>query len=158
MKRDEKRDTRNESPIPELAGEGVAVACDPAPGEARRNPVAQRFEDLLVFKKTRPWVKRIYESTRGGAFDRDVALRDQIRRAASSVLLNLAEGFERGNRKEFRHFVEIAKASCGEVRAALLIAHDVGYMGDPDLKDLSEEAEEIGRMLGGLRRSLLRQR
>lgn len=151
------RETRHEIRMPSRVEMSDAVECVEAPENPRRNPVARRFEDLLVFRKARPWVKRIYEVTRSGEFGRDFALVDQVRKAASSVLLNIAEGFERGNRKEFRHFVEIAKASCGEVRAALLIAHDAGYLRHQDLDDLSDEAEEIGRMLGGLRRSLLRQ-
>ena len=109
-----------------------------------------------MFNKARPWVKRIYEVSRCHDFGRDYSLRDQVRRAATSVLLNIAEGFERGNRKEFRHFVEIAKASCGEVRAGLLIAYDIGYLSKDVFEALSADGEELGRMLGGLRKALAR--
>lgn len=68
---------------------------------------------------------------------------------------NLAEGFERAGPQEFARFVSIAKASCGEVRSQLYIAIDVGNFGSDDFERLRRDAEELSRMLGGLRTSLL---
>ena len=64
--------------------------------ERSRLERAERFEDLLVWQKAREWVRQIYLLTENGRFSRDFGLRDQIRRAAVSVLSNVAEGFERG--------------------------------------------------------------
>jgi four helix bundle protein len=61
----------------------------------------------------------VYHATEQGAFARDYALRDQMRRAAISIMSNIAEGFERNSDKEFRHFLYVAKASAGEVRSLL---------------------------------------
>jgi len=68
----------------------------------------RRFEDLIAWQKARELTKRIYSLTRQGNFERDSGLRDQIRRAAVSVMSNLAEGFDRGGRAEFHQFLVIA--------------------------------------------------
>ena len=78
-----------------------------------------RFEDLEVWKAARGLTQSIYRATVGGGFGRDLALRDQIRRAAVSTMSNIAEGLERGGDKEFLQFLAQAKGSCGEVRSQL---------------------------------------
>ncbi|QBQ55970.1 four helix bundle protein [Nitrosococcus wardiae] len=67
----------------------------------------RRFEDLIAWQRARELSKRIYQITGKGAFARDYGLRDQIRRSAVSVMSNLAEGFERGSRLEFRASLKI---------------------------------------------------
>ncbi|WP_412070483.1 four helix bundle protein [Rubrivirga sp. IMCC43871] len=71
----------------------------------------QRFEDIEAWQLGRELTQRVYASSREGAFARDFALRDQIRRAAISITSNIAEGFERHTRTEFCRFLDIAKAS-----------------------------------------------
>ncbi len=83
---------------------------------------AQRFEDIKAWQKARELVKNIYQATSVGKFARDFVLRDQIRRAAVSIMSNIAEGFEREGNKEFLQFLSLAKGSCGEVRAQLYVA------------------------------------
>lgn len=115
-----------------------------------------RFEDLIAWQKARTLSMRIYEITNQGAFSRDYGLKDQIRRAAISVMSNLAEGFERGSKAEFRHFVNIAKGSCAEVRSQLYSAFDVGYIDEEQHKYLHEVASEVSKVVGGLLSSLKR--
>ena len=88
----------------------------------------QRFEDLHVWQEARSLVNEVYKVTKQRAFIRDYALRDQITRAAISSMSNIAEGFERGSRKEFIQFLNIAKASNGEVRSQLYVALDQEYI------------------------------
>ncbi len=85
----------------------------------------RRFEDLICWQKARLLVKEIYHSMKDV---RDMGFRDQIQRAAVSVLSNIAEGFESGTKQEFLNYLFIAKASAGEVRAQLYVALDVGYL------------------------------
>jgi len=118
----------------------------------------QRFEDLIAWQKARELNREIYLLTNTGAFAKDFGLRDQIRRAAVSITSNLAEGFERGGRAEFHQFVVIAKASCAEVRSQLYTALDVGYLGQEEFNRLNKMAEEVSRIIGGLRASLQRQK
>jgi four helix bundle protein len=116
------------------------------------------FEDLIAWQKARAWTREIYSITRKGAFARDYGLAGQIQRACVSVMSNIAEGFERGKRGEFHQFVSIAKASCGEVRSQLYVALDVGYVAQDQFNSLVAQGAEVGRILGGLRSSLARQR
>lgn len=77
----------------------------------------ERFEDIEAWQKARELTRSIYAMTSHGAFSKDFALRDQIRRASVSGMSNIAEGFERGGDKEFKNFLSIAKASVGEVKS-----------------------------------------
>ena len=74
----------------------------------------KNFEDLEIWN-ARALTREIYQLTRDSKFSRDFGLRDQIRRAAVSIMSNIAEGFERGGNQEFIQFLYVAKASCGEV-------------------------------------------
>ncbi|MBK8022709.1 MAG: four helix bundle protein [Chloroflexi bacterium] len=116
--------------------------------------IAERFEDLIAWQKARELTRNIYEITRRDAFRRDFGLSSQLQRAAVSIMSNIAEGFERGNPREFHHFVVIAKASCAEVRSQLYVALDAEYIAPQEFDMLLAQATEVGRILGGLRASL----
>ena len=117
-----------------------------------------KFEDLIAWQKARELTKRIYEVTRQGDFAKDFGLKDQIQRAAVSMMSNIAEGFERGGRAEFHQFLSTAKASCAEVRSQLYVALDVGYIAQSGFDQLQSLAEEVAKILGGLRASVQKQR
>lgn len=114
----------------------------------------ERFEDLIAWQKSRELANMIYQLTTDGNFARDFGFRDQIRRAAVSVMSNIAEGFERGSRADFHRFLVIAKASCGEVRSQLYLAKDIGYMDESSFNQAMALADEVSRIIGGLRRSV----
>lgn len=118
----------------------------------------ERFEDLIAWKKARELARSIYEITRQDRFAKDFGLAGQIQRAAVSIMSNIAEGYERGNQGDFHRFLSIAKASCAEVRSQLYIALDIGYLTKTDFDKLIKQAEETGRVLGGLRMSVERKR
>ena len=88
----------------------------------------KRFEDIEAWQRTRQLVQAIYEISSLGDFAKDFGLKEQIRRAAVSVMSNIAEGFERGGDKEFLQFLALAKASGGEVRSQLYVALVAGFM------------------------------
>jgi four helix bundle protein len=92
----------------------------------------KNFEDLEIWKDARLLTRGIYQLTRDSKFSKDFALRDQIRRAAVSIMSNIAEGFERGGNQEFIQFLYVAKASCGEVRSQLYVALDQSYVAPRD--------------------------
>jgi four helix bundle protein len=123
-------------------------------GEEERSAPIRRFEDLLAWQRARELAAEVYRATSDGAFARDFGLRDQIRRAAISVLSNIAEGHERATPTEFHRFLSIAKGSCAELRAQLFVAHDVGYLPPDAFDRLLAQAEELGRIIGGLRTSV----
>ncbi len=112
---------------------------------------AGRFEDLVAWQKARELTREIYKIMGEGDFARDFGLRDQLRRAAVSVRSNIAEGFERNRNGEFHQFLSVAKGSCAEVRSQLDIAFDVGYLRPDQFEKVLTQAEEVGRITGGLR-------
>jgi len=88
----------------------------------------KNFEDLEIWQAARRLAQEIYTCSRSHKFSKDFALRDQMQRAAVSVMSNIAEGFERGGNQEFVQFLYIAKGSCGEVRSQLYVALDQDYV------------------------------
>jgi four helix bundle protein len=118
----------------------------------------ERFEDLIAWQKARALTHSVYKAAQQGTFARDFGLSGQIQRAAVSVMSNVAEGFERGKRGEFHQFLSTAKASCAEVRSQLYVALDVGYLSDSVFGALLLQAEEVARIVGGLRASVAKQR
>ena len=86
------------------------------------------FEELEVYKLSREIVIDIYNLTLKDQFRRDFDLISQIRRAGISVLSNIAEGFDRGSKKEFVLFLNYAKGSNGELRAQLEISKEINYI------------------------------
>ena len=118
----------------------------------------RKFEDLIAWQKARNLTKAIYQASRTGAFARDTGLRSQIQRAAVSIMSNLAEGFERSRSAEFHQFLSTAKSSCAELRSQLYVAADVGFLDAAQFETLLTQAEEVGRIVGGLRASVAKQR
>jgi len=114
----------------------------------------RRFEDLLVWQKSRDLSVAIYGITGKGAFARDFGLRDQIRRAAVSVMSNIAEGFGRYSHSEMRQFLSIARGSVTEVRSQLYLSRELGYVDEADHRAMQELCMEIARMLAALRASI----
>ena len=81
-----------------------------------------------------------------------------MQRAAVSIMSNLAESFERSGLGEFHQFLSTAKASCAELRSQLYIALDVGYVDQLTFERLLLQSEEVGKILGGLRSAVAKQR
>ena len=111
---------------------------------------AKYFEDLEIWKLARDMTREIYGITNKGTFSKDYGLRDQIRRAAVSIMSNIAEGFERGGNKEFHQFLSVAKSSCGEVRCQLYVAKDQMYIEKDDSELLINEFKKLSIMINKL--------
>ena len=118
----------------------------------------EKFENLIAWQKARMLTQEIYKITRHDNFAKDLGLRNQIQRAAVSIMSNIAEGFERGNPREFHQFLSIAKASCAEVRSQLYVALDVNYLDNEQFSSLLDLAKETGKIIGGLRVSVEKRR
>lgn len=112
-----------------------------------KGKAAESFEELHIYQRARELTNAVYELTRGSAFVQDRGLVDQIRRAAVSVMSNIAEGFERGATAEFIQFLFIAKGSCGEVRAQLQIAADQPHISAGDYTRLNDLCRRISGMI-----------
>src|SRR6266700_7335748 len=113
-----------------------------------------KFEELIAWQKARQLTKKVYELTRQANFSRDFGLVSQIQRASVSIMSNIAEGHERDGSSEFYRFLHMAKASCAEVRSHLYVAFDTGYLTTEEFNFLLAAAEEVARIIGGLRQAI----
>lgn len=108
--------------------------------------MAKAFEDLYIWQIARELVNLIYNLTAQKSFT-DFSLKDQIQRAAVSIISNIAEGFERGSKDEFLYFLYIAKGSCGEVRSQLYIALDRKFINQLEFTQASEKTKQVSATL-----------
>jgi four helix bundle protein len=110
----------------------------------------KHFEEIEAWQKARELTREVYGRSKVGLFSKDFGLRDQMRRAAVSVMSNIAEGFERGGTKEFIQFLAIAKGSVGELEAQLYVALDQAYINQEEFVSLKKVAGSTKRLIGGL--------
>lgn len=111
----------------------------------------ERFEDIIAWQKARRLTVRLYKLFNNST---DYSFSNQIQRASLSIMNNIAEGFERKGNKEFKHFLFIAKGSCGEVRSMLLLAKDLKKFDNRQTDELLILSEEISKTLSGLIKTL----
>lgn len=109
----------------------------------------QNFEEIEAWQKARELTRAVYACSGKSAFAKDFALRDQIRRAAVSIMSNIAEGFERGGTAEFTQFLAIAKGSTGEVEAQLYAALDQGYITEEEFNSIRALASSTKKLIAG---------
>ena len=109
-----------------------------------------RFEDLECWQEARNIVNRIYGLCRLTGLKSDFTLVDQIKRAAISLMANIAEGFSRKGNREFVQFLFIAKASAAELQSHLYVALDQKYIGENEFKGLYEELDKVQRKISNL--------
>jgi len=107
----------------------------------------KRFEDIEAWKKARELTKEIYKVSSASRFAKDFGLRDQIRRASVSIMLNIAEGFARKTDKEFAQFLVHSHGSAAEVQSALYVALDQKYITREQFEFLYSLAEEISKKI-----------
>lgn len=106
-----------------------------------------RFEEIQSWQMARELTNTIYGLTQLPAFSKDFGLRDQIRRAAVSVMSNIAEGFESRTDIQFINFLGMARASAGEVRSQLYIALDQKYVSEEQFKGAFGLAEQCAQKI-----------
>jgi four helix bundle protein len=106
-----------------------------------------RFEEIEAWQTARELTRQIYTLTRSGQFARDFGLSDQMRRAAVSILSNIAEGFESRTNSLFTEYLGRAKASAGELRAQAYVALDAGYLVQSEFDGLYELCDKCSRQI-----------
>jgi len=109
----------------------------------------ERFEEIQSWQRARELNRQIYEITKDAHFSKDFSLRDQIRRAAVSIMANIAEGFGRKSKKEFANFLNMAHGSAAEVQCHLYIALDQNYINRKEFEELYGRVEEVSKMIQG---------
>lgn len=113
------------------------------------------FEKLDVWHRAISFADSVYATTRHFPSDERFGLTNQMRRAAISISSNIAEGTSRVSKADFARFIEIATGSLFEVVSQSFIAKGQGFLTEEQFRGLYISAEEQGRMLSGLRKSLI---
>jgi four helix bundle protein len=114
-----------------------------------------RFEKLDVWHRSLAFARQVYEVTRTFPSDERFGLTNQMRRAAVSISSNIAEGSGRVSDGDFARFLEFAYGSLMEVLSQCVIANEQGFLTKEALDTLHNDAEELARMLSGLRSVLV---
>jgi len=116
--------------------------------------MAEKFEDMDCWKVARELSMAVYRVTNDESCRRDFGFCDQIRRAAVSVMNNVADGFDRGSRKDFIKFLYIARASAAEVRSMTYLGLDLGYFTPQEFEEIQSLTRRCGGLTWGLIKSL----
>jgi len=109
-----------------------------------------RFEDLEIWQDARKLAKEVFILSREEPFVSNYRFCGQIRESSGSVMDNIAEGFERDGKMEFRQFLSVAKGSCGETRSQSYRAFDYEYINENQLNHLLEETNKLSAKIGKL--------
>jgi four helix bundle protein len=113
------------------------------------------YEKLETWQEAIAFADLVYSVTKSFPNDERFGLTNQMRRAAVSVSSNLAEGSSRNSWVDFARFVEIATGSAFEVVSHAFVARKQGFLSKDDFQTIYKASEKLGKMLSGLRRSLL---
>jgi four helix bundle protein len=104
------------------------------------------FEDLPIYQKAKEISVRIYRID-NAKYRKDYGFKDQIQRAAVSVMNNIAEGFERGSDRDFIRFLYYSKGSAGEIRSLLNLALELNYIEKDFYEIMKNDCIEISKQL-----------
>ena len=114
----------------------------------------QDFKKLRVWEKSHRLALLIYHATRSFPQEERYGLTSQLRRAASSIPANIAEGCGRASNAELGRFFQVAMGSASELEYHLLLVRDLNLLNEPDHKRLTVQVTEVKRMLTALIRKL----
>jgi four helix bundle protein len=111
----------------------------------------ERFEDIFAWQKAKTLTISVYKAFENS---RDFGFKDQIQRASVSIMINIAEGFDRQTNKEFAQFLYIAKESCSEVRSMLYLSEEISELSKNEIDQMVSQTVEISKILTGLIKSI----
>ena len=117
--------------------------------------MGEGYKELIVWKKGYSLTKLIYRATRKYPKDERYGLISQMRRAAVSIIANIAEGSGRKHAKEFQQFISIAIGSCNELGVYIQLSKDLGYLNKSEYDTIFTYHTEVSKMLYSLRNSIL---
>jgi four helix bundle protein len=113
--------------------------------------VAASHRDLVVWQKSMDLAVQVYRLTAQFPKSEMYRLTSQVTRAAASVPANIAEGNARSSRRDYAHFLSIAKGSLNETATFLILALRLGYLHEREAAPTLFLITEIGKMLTALR-------
>ena len=107
----------------------------------------QSYKEMEIYKRSYEIALKVHEITKSFPEVERYDLTSQIRRCSKSIPANIAEGYGRRSKEEFKRFLKISLGSCNEIQVHLSFCKDLKYISETDYIDLSKEYDEIGRML-----------
>src|SRR5574340_1310426 len=119
-----------------------------------RMPLITKFEEIRGWQEARDLTHKIYGLTMQSPFSRDFKLVDQIRSASTSIMANIAEGFDCESKVEQSRFLGYARRSAVEVQSLLYVAIDAGYIQQEVFNVLYQQADKTKALVGGFKRSV----
>ena len=122
--------------------------------EAARYGKIRTFQDLEIWKRSIALVEKIYILTKSFPKDETYGFTSQIRQCSVSIPSNIAEGFSRGHRNEYKQFLRISIGSCSELITQLTISARIGYTSDNIAGKFIDEVEQISKMTVSLTKKL----
>ena len=114
------------------------------------------YRDLKVWQQAMLLAERIYEATKPYPKEEIYGLTSQMRRCSVSIAANIAEGYGRDSGGSFVQFLKIAQGSLKELETHAILSGRIGFLAEADLEELLSSCDELGKMLGGLIRSVQR--
>jgi four helix bundle protein len=112
--------------------------------------MVKSYRDLKVWQRSIQLSLSIYRLTQRFPTEERYGLTSQLQRAGVSIPSNIAEGYGRGTRKDYKQFLSIARGSTLELQTQLLIASELGYCNSADIEQAESLSEEVSKMLYSL--------
>jgi four helix bundle protein len=113
-----------------------------------------KFKELKIWQKARQLVKDIYEVSQSFPSSETYGLQGQSRRAAVSIVANIAEGSGKGTIKDFNNFLNISRGSLFELQTLMILSNDLGYVSETSLESLNEKLLELEKMFYSFQKRL----
>jgi four helix bundle protein len=113
-------------------------------------PTVHVFEELIIWKLAAAQSQCVWTYIKDGCFEMDKPLADQLNRSSGSVMDNIAEGFDRFSRADFRHFLIVARGSNAEVRSQLYRAKSRGHIPQEEAIVMIQDAKKLGIKINNL--------
>lgn len=107
----------------------------------------KNFKDLRIWRLGIDIVKQVYSVTRQFPKDELYILTSQMRRSAISIPSNIAEGFKRNHKKEFKQFLHIALSSAAELETQLIISNELGYLQNEEMDTVIQDIISLSKMI-----------
>jgi four helix bundle protein len=111
----------------------------------------QKFEDIIAWKKSQDLAVEIYTEFKGL---KDYGFKDQICRASVSISNNIAEGFDRSSKADFKRFLYYSLASCSEVKSMIYLSERLNYLDKPTATKLNSNSSDISKIITGFIKKL----
>ncbi len=112
------------------------------------------FRDLVVWQRSVEMSVAVYRLTSGFPKEETYGLSSQLRRAGVSVASNIAEGYARSSRGEYKQFLGMARGSNSEVQTQLVIARELGFGSPQSIEEAEGLSSEVGKMMAAILRGL----